>query len=137
MAEEAEYLLQQEAAARDAAWEHRMRRLAQAYLRRDVPSFQELQRMEDERFFNSSPLAGLRARCQPLHPPSAHPCARDASAPPGRPFVLAHNSWLHRDLRQFVRDSEENEIAERHLARGFHIGLGRTFRQANLFGQLI
>ena len=137
MAEEADYLLEQEAAARDAAWELRMRRRAQAYSRRDVPSFQELQRTEDERFFNSSPLAGLRASCQPLDPPSAHPCARDPSAPPRRPFVLERNSWLRRDLRQFVRDSEAHEIAERHLARGFHIGLGRTFRQANLFGQLI
>jgi hypothetical protein len=124
---------EQEAALRDVAIEERMRR--RAFLCRDVPSFQALQEEADERFFNSSPMPCMRMRAffGPLDPSSPHRCAPDASAPPARPFVLARNSWLHRDLRHFVRDSEEHEIAERHLARGFHIGLGRTFRQAKLF----
>ena len=124
---------EQEAALRDVAIEERMRR--RAFLCRDVPSFQALQEEADERVFNSPPMEcmRMRARFGPLNPSSPHRCSPDGSEPPARPFVLSRNSWLHRDLRQFVRDSEAHEIAERHLARGFHIGLGRTFRQANLF----
>ena len=112
-----------------------MRRIAQAWRcgRRDVPWFAEMQRLEDEQVLNSSPMRGLRAGSRPLNIRTSQRCPLEPNTPPGcRPKRL-RESLLGRDLGPYVSGLRGDEIARRNIERGFHIGLGRVWRQPDLF----
>jgi hypothetical protein len=112
-----------------------MRTIAQAWRagRRDVPWFRDLQRLEDEQVWNSSPMEGLRAGSRPFITCTTLRTPLDPSKALARRRAQLRAALLGKDLGALLAEWRADEIARRNIARGLHIGLGRTWRQQSLF----